>query len=51
MEQKQEQAARLEPESRFIVRMSDDEVVCERPDGKVERVAWSELRNTPSFAR
>ena len=35
---------RLEPESRFIVRLSESEVVCERPDGKVERVAWSDLQ-------
>lgn len=36
--------ARLEPESRFIVRLSDSEVVCDRPDGKVERVAWNDLQ-------
>jgi hypothetical protein len=35
---------RLEPESQFIVRLSDSEMVCERPDGKVERVAWADLR-------
>jgi hypothetical protein len=29
----------FEPESRFVVRLSDSEVVCNRPDGKVERVA------------
>ena len=34
----------LEPESRFIVRMSDTEVACERPDGKTERVAWNDLQ-------
>ncbi|MCI0595271.1 MAG: hypothetical protein L0Z48_01870 [candidate division Zixibacteria bacterium] len=39
-----EPSARLEPESRFIVRISDSEVSCERPDGKVERVGWSELQ-------
>src|SRR5687767_1492898 len=38
------QRARLDPESRFIVRLSDSEVVCERPDGKTERVAWSDLQ-------
>jgi hypothetical protein len=32
------------PESRFIVRLSDSEVVCERPDGKVERIAWADLQ-------
>lgn len=39
-----EPAAPLKPESRFVVRLSDLEVVCERPDGKVERVAWSDLQ-------
>lgn len=34
----------FEPESRFVVRLSDAEVVCERPDGKVERVGWADLR-------
>ena len=38
------QRTRLDPESRFIVRLSDSEVVCERPDGKTERVAWSDLQ-------
>jgi hypothetical protein len=36
--------ARLEPESRFVVRLSDSEVVCERPDGTVERVGWDVLQ-------
>lgn len=35
---------RLEPESRFVVRLSDSEVVCERPDGRVERVGWMDLQ-------
>jgi hypothetical protein len=39
-----EPAAKLEPECRFIVRLSESEVVCERPDGKVERVEWSDLQ-------
>ncbi len=30
-----EPRALLEPESRFVVRLSDSEVVCERTDGKV----------------
>jgi hypothetical protein len=34
----------LFPESRFIIRLSDSEVVCERPDGKVERVGWNDLQ-------
>lgn len=36
--------APLEPESRFVVRLSDSEVVCERPDGTVERVGWDDLQ-------
>jgi hypothetical protein len=39
-----EPRARLEPESGFMVRLSDSEVVCERPDGKVERVGWADLQ-------
>ena len=39
-----EPRARLEPESRFLVRLSDSEVVCEQPDGRVERVGWSDLQ-------
>ena len=27
-----------------MVRLSDSEVVCERPDGKVERVGWADLQ-------
>jgi hypothetical protein len=34
----------LDPESRFVVRFADSEVVCERPDGARERVAWHELQ-------
>ncbi len=36
--------APLLPESRFVVRLSDSEVICERPDGKVERVGWADLQ-------
>lgn len=36
--------ARLEPEGRVVVRVSDCEVVCERPDGTVERVGWDDLQ-------
>lgn len=36
--------AALEPESRFVVRLSDSEVICERPDGKVERLGWADLQ-------
>lgn len=41
----------LEPGSRFVVRLSDSEVVCERPDGKVERVAWADDRGWAICAR
>ena len=33
-----------EPECRFAVRLSDDAVCCERPDGQTERIAWDDLR-------
>jgi hypothetical protein len=36
--------ASLQPESRFVVRISDSEVVCLRPDGQTERVEWDDLR-------
>ena len=36
--------APLQPESQFVVRLSDSEVVCQRPDGQTERVAWDDLR-------
>jgi len=36
--------AKLDPESRFLVRLGDFDVVCERPDGTHERVAWHELQ-------
>jgi hypothetical protein len=44
--------AALQPESQFIVRLSDAEVVCQRPDGRTECVAWDDLQrveilNTP----
>ena len=39
-----EPRAPLEPESRCVVRLLDSEVVCERPDGKVERVGWADLQ-------
>src|SRR4051812_27655178 len=39
-----EPRAALDPESRFVVRWSDSEVVCERPDGATERVAWKDLQ-------
>jgi hypothetical protein len=39
-----EPRAPLEPEGRFVVRLSDAEIVCERPGGKVERVRWADLQ-------
>ena len=36
--------ASLQPESQFVVRVTDSDVVCERPDGQTERVAWDELQ-------
>jgi len=36
--------SRLQPESQFVVHVSDSEVRCERPDGRSERVAWDELQ-------
>jgi hypothetical protein len=38
-----EPPARLRPESRVVVRVSASEIVCERPDGAVERVGWADL--------
>jgi len=32
------------PESLFVLKVTDAEVVCERPDGKVERVRWDDLQ-------
>jgi hypothetical protein len=31
-------------ESRFIVRISQTEIACDRPDGNTERVAWDDLQ-------
>jgi hypothetical protein len=36
---------KLQPESRFIVHLSEQGVSCERPDGQVERVAWDDLQS------
>lgn len=35
---------RLIPESLFVVRLGEDDVVCERPDGTRERVTWADLQ-------
>src|SRR6188768_4011657 len=34
----------LQPESRFVVCLSDTDVVCQRPDGRTERLAWDDLQ-------
>jgi hypothetical protein len=39
-----EGGGRLVPESLFVVRLTESEVICKRPDGKTERVAWSDLQ-------
>ena len=35
---------RREPESSVVVRLTDEEVICERPGGKTERVRWDDLQ-------
>ncbi len=35
--------ARLDPESRFIIRMTESDVSCHRPDCIVETVCWDDL--------
>ena len=34
----------IQPESRIVVHVSDTEVRCERPDGRVESVTWNDLQ-------
>jgi len=36
--------ARLDPESRFVIHMTDSDVSCHRPDGVVETDRWDELQ-------
>ena len=36
--------ARLDPESNFVIHMTDSDVSCHRPDGVVETVRWDELQ-------
>ncbi|WP_395733822.1 hypothetical protein [Prosthecobacter sp.] len=36
--------ARLDPESRYIIHLSETEVSCHRPDGTVESVLWDDLQ-------
>jgi hypothetical protein len=35
--------ARLDPESRFVIQMTECDVSCHRPDGIVETVRWNDL--------
>ena len=35
--------ARLDPECRFVIRMTESDVSCHRPDGIVETVRWADL--------
>lgn len=35
--------ARLDPESRFVIHLTETEVSCHRPDGLVETVRWDDL--------
>jgi hypothetical protein len=35
--------ARLDPESQFVIHMTDSAVSCQRPDGMVETVRWDDL--------
>ena len=35
---------RLDPESRFVIQMTESAVSCHRPDGVVETVRWDELQ-------
>ena len=32
------------PESLVVVRITDEEVICDRPDGETERVRWADLQ-------
>ena len=36
--------ARLDPESRFVIQMTESAVSCHRPDGVIETVRWDELQ-------
>jgi hypothetical protein len=40
----QPRAHSAQPEASCIVHVSDTEVRCEHPDGRVERVAWNDLQ-------
>lgn len=40
----QQHPSRLDLERKHIVRVSDDSISCERPDGTIEQVAWADLQ-------
>lgn len=35
--------ARLMPESQFVVRLSESEISCQRPEGAIETIRWDKL--------
>lgn len=35
---------KLQPESQYVVSLTESEVTCRRPDGSVENVAWDDLQ-------
>ncbi|MDI1314404.1 hypothetical protein [Prosthecobacter sp.] len=35
---------RLDPESRFVIHLSETEVSCNRPDGTIESVRWGDIQ-------
>ncbi|MES2507339.1 MAG: hypothetical protein V4599_11585 [Verrucomicrobiota bacterium] len=41
---KDQPAARLMPESSYVVVLDEQEIVCNRPDGTQERIAWDNLQ-------
>lgn len=34
----------LQPESQFVVHVSDSDVICYSPDGQTERITWDDLQ-------
>ncbi len=41
--------AKLDPESKFIVHLSEEAVSCQRPDSQIERVEWKDLQRVEIF--
>jgi len=39
-----EQRERLYPESLYVVTVSSTEVSCQKPDGRIETIAWDDLQ-------